>query len=147
MSPSEPLITFVRTPAEIDRERLEAFARSLVERVTGRKPFACRITGDAELHRLNQNYLGHDYATDVLSFPAGQDDFVGDLAISRQRAGAQAREFGHDIHQEIEILMLHGVLHLTGLDHENDDGRMRRVETRWRKEFGLPTGLIERSSL
>jgi probable rRNA maturation factor len=146
MSTSDPLITFIRTPAEIDRERLETFARSLVERVTGSKPFACRITGDAELRRLNQNYLGHDYVTDVLSFPAGQDDFAGDIAISRQRASAQAREFGHDVHQEIEILMLHGVLHLAGLDHETDGGHMRRVETQWRKKFGLPTGLIERSS-
>ena len=146
MSPSDPLITFIRTPAEIDRERLEAFARSLVSRVTGGKPFACRITGDAELRRLNQNYLGHDYATDVLSFPAGQDDFAGDLAISRQRAEAQAREFGHDVHEEIEILMLHGTLHLIGLDHESDGGRMKRTETRWRKAFGLPAGLIERSS-
>ncbi len=145
MSSSDPLITFIRTPSEVDRERLEAFARKLVSRVTGGRPFACRITGDAELRRLNNSYLGHDYATDVLSFPAGQDDFAGDLAISRQRAEAQAREFGHDVHQELEILMLHGVLHLIGLDHDADNGHMQRTEARWRKTFGLPAGLIERS--
>ncbi len=145
MSLADPLVTFIRTPAEVDRERLEAFARELMNRVTGGKPFACRITGDAELRRLNNSYLGHDYATDVLSFPAGQDDFAGDLAISRQRAEVQAREFGHDLHQEIKILMLHGVLHLIGLDHEADGGHMSRTEIKWRKTFGLPAGLIERS--
>jgi probable rRNA maturation factor len=141
----EPLVTFVRAPAEIDRGRLEQFARTLRQRVARGKGFACRITGDAELRRLNQAFLGHDYATDVLSFPCQDDDFLGDLAISRQRAAEQARRFGHDVHQEIEVLMLHGLLHLTGLDHETDDGRMARAEARWRRQLGLPGGLIERA--
>lgn len=141
----DPLVAFVRTPADIDRGRIEQFARTLRERVAGGKAFACRITGDAELRRLNRSYLGHDYATDVLSFPCREGDFMGDLAISRQRAAVQARRFGHDFEQEIEILMLHGLLHLTGLDHEKDDGRMARAEARWRRQLGLPGGLIERS--
>ena len=141
----DPLVAFVRTPEEFDRARLEEFARTLRKRVARGKTFACRITGDAELRRLNQSYLGHDYATDVLSFPCREGDFLGDLAISRQRAAAQARRFGHDVHCEIEVLMLHGVLHLTGLDHETDGGEMARVEARWRRQLGLPGGLIERS--
>ncbi len=64
--------------------------------------------------------------------------------ISADRAREQAREFGHSIHNEICILMLHGVLHLAGMDHERDGGAMARAEARWRKMFGLPTGLIER---
>jgi probable rRNA maturation factor len=70
--------------------------------------------------------------------------YLGDLAISWQRARAQAREFGHSTEAEIQVLMLHGLLHLMGLDHETDDGRMSRTERRWRRALGLPAGLIER---
>jgi probable rRNA maturation factor len=61
------------------------------------------------------------------------------------RARAQAREFGHTTEDEVRILMLHGVLHLLGHDHEKDSGRMARLEKRWRRELGLPNGLIERA--
>ena len=67
------------------------------------------------------------------------------MAISVQRAAEQAARHGHDTYTEICILMLHGVLHLLGHDHESDGGRMRRLETRWRKVLNLPTGLIERT--
>jgi probable rRNA maturation factor len=70
--------------------------------------------------------------------------FLGDIAISLGRARAQAREFGHTIEQEVRILMLHGVLHLMGHDHESDSGAMARAEKRWRAKLGLPNGLIER---
>jgi probable rRNA maturation factor len=70
--------------------------------------------------------------------------FLGDVAISLGRARAQAREFGHSIEQEVQILMLHGVLHLCGHDHEADSGAMARAEKRWRAKLGLPNGLIER---
>jgi probable rRNA maturation factor len=69
---------------------------------------------------------------------------LGDIAISLGRARAQAREFGHTIEQEVQILMLHGVLHLMGHDHETDSGAMARAEKRWRAKLGLPNGLIER---
>jgi probable rRNA maturation factor len=71
---------------------------------------------------------------------------VGDLAISLPHARTQAKEFGHSVMEEIQVLMLHGMLHLVGMDHETDGGAMRRAETRWRKHFGLPAGLIARAS-
>ena len=71
---------------------------------------------------------------------------LGDIAISLQRARAQAARYGHAIEKEIRILMLHGVLHLIGHDHESDSGRMARAEKRWRRALGLPGGLIERVS-
>jgi probable rRNA maturation factor len=69
---------------------------------------------------------------------------IGDIAISIQRARAQAREHHHAFEVEIRILMLHGVLHLLGMDHESDSGQMKRAEMRWRRRLGLPVGLIER---
>jgi probable rRNA maturation factor len=73
------------------------------------------------------------------------EESLGELAISAPRAKTQAAEFGHPIETEIEILMLHGTLHLLGHDHETDKGAMRRLETRWREKLGLPAGLIERT--
>jgi probable rRNA maturation factor len=127
---------------------MERFARRLQVEVAQGRPFDCLITGDAELRRLNREFLGQDYATDVLSFPGPRPPapgpVSGDIAISFARARAQARDFGHDTGQEIQILMLHGLLHLLGMDHATDGGRMARAEKRWRARLGLATGLIER---
>jgi probable rRNA maturation factor len=120
----------------------------LASEVTGGRPFTCLITGDLEMQRLNRDFRKQDHATDVLSFPSRQTlGFLGDIAISFEHAQRQAAEYGHGIGQEIEILMLHGVLHLLGMDHENDGGRMARAEKKWRAAFGLPNGLIGRSRL
>ena len=71
---------------------------------------------------------------------------AGDLAISRHAAARQARQFGHSLDTELRILILHGLLHLAGHDHECDHGRMRRLEDRLRRRLGLPTALIARNS-
>ncbi len=142
---SDPLLTFRRKPANLDLAALDAFAEALRERVAKRKEFHCLVTGDAELQRLNREFRGKDYATDVLSFP-GEDGYLGDIAISLGRARAQAKAFGHSVEDELRVLMLHGVLHLTGLDHETDAGEMDRAERRWRKKLGLASGLIERTA-
>ena len=144
-SPDGSTVTFRRTPPDFRRRRVERFARRLEREVAKGRAFDCLITGDADLRRLNREFRGLDYATDVLSFPsAAPAPHLGDLAISLGRARAQAREFGHGIEQEVEILMLHGLLHLLGHDHETDSGQMARAEKRWRARLGLANGLIER---
>ncbi|MBA3973440.1 MAG: rRNA maturation RNase YbeY [Candidatus Solibacter sp.] len=144
---SDPLLLFRRAPKGLDRARLRAFAQTLRDRVSHGLPFCAMLTGDSAVHDLNRHFLGIDSPTDVLSFPARDtSDSLGDIAISWQRARAQAAAFGHPIETEIEILLLHGLLHLLGHDHETGNGRMRRLETRWRKALGLPPGLIERAN-
>jgi probable rRNA maturation factor len=149
---------FRRAPADLRRGAVERFARKLQAEVTKGRSFACLIAGDAELRRLNREFRGKDYATDVLSFPAApscravtvlalgraRERCLGDIAISLPRARCQAREYGHKPEQEIQILMLHGVLHLLDMNHETDGGQMARAEKRWRARLGLPNGLIER---
>jgi probable rRNA maturation factor len=147
MPPSDKLIVYRRASAGFARAPIERFARRLREEVAGGRGFECLITDDRELQRLNNQFLGHDYPTDVLSFPdSGESDraFLGSMAISTVRAAEQARRYGHSVTEEIKILMLHGVLHLLGMDHESDRGRMRRAEAAWRKALELPAGLIER---
>jgi probable rRNA maturation factor len=142
-SPEGSTVTFRRPITDASAGALQRFARRLQRDVAKGGRFDCLVTGDAELRKLNFQFRGKDYATDVLSFP-GDAGHLGDLAISAVRARAQARQFGHTTEDEIRILMLHGVLHLLGMDHESDSGRMARAERRWRRELGLPNGLIER---
>lgn len=143
-SPDGSTVIFRRAAADVRPRALSAFARKLQSEVAKGRSFDCLITGDAELRKLNREWRGKDYATDVLSFPSGTADGLGDLAISVARARAQAREFGHSTEDEVRILMLHGVLHLLGMDHETDRGQMARAEKRWQRALGLANGLIER---
>ena len=161
MSPdgsSGAALLFRAVPAQFrfslaDRRALKEGAATLAARVGSGRGFTCLLTNDDELRDLNRRFLGHDYATDVLSFPSadaadGQlaDEHLGELAISVERAAAQAAEFGHSLVEEIQTLMLHGVLHLMGMDHESDDGEMAIAEREWRKQLALPSTLIARAS-
>ena len=104
------------------------------------------LVSDRRVRALNRRYRGLDYATDVLSFPAGANGrhrpdpaaFLGDIVIARGVARRQARAAGHGEQTEVRLLALHGLLHLLGYDHERDDGRMERVERRLRRAAGLP---------
>ena len=110
------------------------------------------LTTDACLRKLNRQFRGKNKATDVLSFPAespfpgtAAEKIAGDLAISMPTARRQAVEQGHSLSAEIKVLILHGLLHLSGYDHEADKGKMARRELLLRARLGLPQGLIERA--
>lgn len=148
MSDPDSSLIFHSGRRGIGRRGLRQFALELSRVVAGGKQFTCVITSDAELRRLNRQFRGQDTPTDVLSFPsAAGDGFLGDLAISADRAAEQAADLGHSLDDEVRILMLHGLLHLLGMDHENDRGRMARAEAAWRRKLGIPAGLIERARL
>jgi probable rRNA maturation factor len=137
-------ILFRKSLSKEQRAALREFAEVLADRVLAGRQFGCLFTDDAHLRQLNRDFLGQDKPTDVLSFPSGEAEHLGEMAISLERASEQAAGYGHDILEELKVLMLHGVLHLKGMDHEKDKGQMRRAEAKWRKELGLPGGLIER---
>jgi len=110
------------------------------------------LTTDAAIRKLNRRFRGRNEATDVLSFPAegplpgsSAEEIAGDLAISVPAALRQAAEQGHSLSTEIKVLILHGLLHLAGADHEADAGQMARRERLLRGRLGLPQGLIERA--
>jgi probable rRNA maturation factor len=138
MSPGDSTLLFRHSSRRVRRRELRAFLSGLAPRIARDRTVTCLITTDVELRRLNQRFRGKDYATDVLSFPPEE------IAISLDRAAEQAAEHRHSLDAELRILMLHGLLHLSGMDHEADSGEMRRAEARWRKRLGLPLGLIER---
>jgi probable rRNA maturation factor len=146
MSSDDNPLVFGSFRQRVARRRLRAFAQKLLGAVARGRAFSCLITADKELQRLNREFRGKDYPTDVLSFPSFDRSTLGDIAISIDRAAEQARRFQHPLEDEIGILMLHGLLHLMGLDHETDRGQMARVEARWRKKLGLPGSLIQRAA-
>jgi len=106
------------------------------------------LTSNRQMRILNRSFRGKDQPTDVLSFPASEvvsAKFAGDLAISVDIARSNARALGHSTEDEIRVLILHGLLHLAGYDHEDDDGQMVRKESRLRTKLGLPSALIART--
>jgi probable rRNA maturation factor len=146
MSSDDDIPLLFSPPVRMRKGALRNFLVELTQRVTRGRGIACLITSDVELRRMNKQYRRKDRATDVLSFPSTEGNgFAGDLAISIDRARAQAAEQRHSLENELRILMLHGALHLAGMDHEKDGGEMARAEMRWRRKLGLPEGLIERS--
>jgi probable rRNA maturation factor len=100
------------------------------------------IASNTRLRDLNRRFRHKNKPTDVLSFPRPSG---GDIAISAQIALDNAHHYGHSLADELKILVLHGMLHLAGFDHESDNGRMARAEARLRSQLKLPASLIDRS--
>ena len=106
------------------------------------------LTSDAELQRLNRIFRRKNKPTDILSFPTLPElssAHAGDLAISLDTAAAQAAAQGHSLPTELRVLLLHGLLHLAGHDHETDSGEMAAREQALRRELRLPFSLTERA--
>ena len=129
---------------------LDRFLREAQSAVKLRGQVTVLLTTDLAIRRLNRQFRGKNKTTDVLSFPAitpGPIKVAGDLAISIPIARRQAVERGHSLATEIKILMLHGLLHLAGYDHETDKGEMASREQKLRAKLRLSHGLIERTNL
>jgi probable rRNA maturation factor len=144
----EPAVVLkVPRAARPRRRELAHFLRKAIDATGLAGEVSVLLTGDAAIRALNRKYRHKDKATDVLSFPAVEtpEDVAGDLVISLETALMQAEERGHPLEMEIRLLLLHGLLHLAGYDHEADKGTMHRRETRLRRELGLTAGLIERA--
>lgn len=106
------------------------------------------VTSSREMRVLNQRFRGKAYPTDVLSFPPPSfvEGYAGDIAVSLDIASRNARSLGHSVADEVRILVLHGILHLAGYDHEDDGGEMASREARLRRQLRLPAALIERAT-
>jgi probable rRNA maturation factor len=128
--------------AEVSPKALERFVAVVRReaRLTG--DVNVLLTNDRKMRELNRRFRRKDKTTDVLSFPAPDG---GDIAISVPMAKQNARTLGHEVVDELKILILHGVLHLKGHDHERDNGSMARLEQRLRRKLALPVSLTERA--
>jgi probable rRNA maturation factor len=133
---------------------LEEFLETIVGEIgLGPECVAVRLIGDGEVARLNEKYRKKKGPTDVLSFPVEADStkpgtlrqqvrrargkFLGDIAIAPRVARRNAKALGRALPEELKVLILHGVLHLLGYDHETDRGEMERIEMRLRRKLGI----------
>ena len=138
----------------VSARALEQFAAAAQRAAGVRGAVDVLITNSAQMRQLNRRFRGKNTTTDVLSFPFSHRgaeaqskslaNFAGDLAISAGIAAQNARRMGHGTSDELKVLILHGMLHLAGHDHERDTGQMARKEARLRRALGLPISLIER---
>lgn len=122
-----------RFPAVRPRVLRWWLAELLDELAPSADSFAVRFVGDRTMRTLNRDFRGQEKTTDVLSFPGGmlpEGHHLGDVVISVPQAKRQAEAKGHPVDQELRILLLHGVLHCLGHDHERDRGEMDRLESR-----------------
>lgn len=133
------LQALIRAVASEARERLaEDRLPEAVQRGREVDSFCVRFVDDDEMTSLNERFRGKVATTDVLSFPGGIDaegNHLGDVAISVPQAIRQGEAFGSDLVRELQRLLLHGVLHCFGYDHENDDGQMEDFERSLRARF------------
>jgi probable rRNA maturation factor len=112
---------------------LRGAARAALRHQAAPRPAALslRVTTDGALQALHRDFLGQDHPTDVLSFPSGEMDpetgrlYLGDIALSYPRASAQAHQGGHPVRAELQLLIVHGVLHLLGHDHATEQQKRR----------------------
>ena len=125
---------------KIDIKAWETFAARAAGAI-GKSDSSATIAfvSDKTIRQLNRQFRGVDKATDVLSFPADDEDEsnLGDIAISVDTAARQAKENGLTFDEEVAQLILHGLLHLSGYDHETDNGEMNRLELRMRRKLGI----------
>jgi probable rRNA maturation factor len=149
----------------IIRKAIRGVSRWVLVRFAHRARLAAGLPGrvnivlvsSSTIRKLNRSFRGKDQATDVLAFPtlplmrpgsgaveAHASRLAGEIVISSELAADNARRYGHDTTQELKVLILHGMLHLAGYDHEHDQGKMARKEERVRRELGLTDGLIRR---
>ena len=124
--------------AKLDTNAWTTFAESALEAIgNGGSSATIAFVSDRNIRKLNQRFRGVDKATDVLSFPADEPDNLGDVAVSVETATRQAKENGLSFEDEIAQLILHGLLHLSGYDHETDNGEMNRLELRLRRKLHI----------
>ena len=135
---SDPTEIVLQNPnryPEVRGRRLRSWLAGLVATVASEaRSLGVRFCGDRQMRRVNREFRSHNETTDVLSFP-GEEGHLGDILISVPAAQRQAAAAGHTLERELKTLLLHGVLHCLGYDHETDEGEMDRLERRLRRTW------------
>jgi probable rRNA maturation factor len=147
-TPKRYVVIFQKRVAGLTELSLDRFLARARRAIGLKGTVSVFVTSGAEMKSLNRRFRGKDKPTDVLSFPSDPEagsQLAGEIAISSEIASKNARLLGHAPAEEIKILVLHGLLHLRGFDHETDNGEMARREQMMRVKLRLPSGLIERS--
>ena len=153
LSPRKRVIIFQKRVARLSEPTLQAFLLRAKKAVKLKGTVNLLLTSSTAMRSLNRQFRAKDVPTDVLSFPSPSLSpnqparTAGDIAISVEIAAQNATKLGHSTAEEVKILVLHGILHLAGFDHERDNGQMAHKEATLRRTMGLPVALIERDKI
>jgi probable rRNA maturation factor len=145
------LVIFRKRTLGVSETTIARFVERARRLIGMRESVNVLVTSSAHIKSLNRKFRRLDEPTDVLSFPTlqvgvlGVKPTAGDVVISAEIARENANRLGHSLEHEVKILVLHGILHLAGFDHEHDAGQMARKESRLRRQLNLETALIERT--
>jgi len=141
---TQPIVVNLQRKVKVQSDDFRAFVKACesIDEAAG-KTFSIAFISDRRMRELNKFFRGKDITTDVLSFPHEPDEFdvdktnLGDIVISAEQAQRQAKENGLTLDNEIKQLILHGILHLCGYDHETDNGEMNARELELRDKLGI----------
>ena len=141
---TQPIVVNLQRKVKVQSDDFRSFVKACdsIDEAAG-KTFSIAFISDRRMKELNQFFRGKDTTTDVLSFPHEPDEFdsdktnLGDIVISAEQAQRQAKENGLTLDDEIKQLILHGILHLCGYDHETDNGEMNAREIELRDKLGI----------
>jgi probable rRNA maturation factor len=128
---------------KIEVQDFQAFTEKAIGHLAVGKTATIAFVSDKKMSQLNRDFRGKNSTTDVLSFPFEADEFdtddtfLGDIIISLEQAERQAIENNLTLELEVKQLILHGILHLLGYDHETDNGEMNDLELKWREKLGV----------
>jgi len=141
---TQPIVVNLQRKVKVQSNDFRSFVKACesIDEAAG-KTFSIAFISDRRMRELNKFFRGKDTTTDVLSFPHEPDEFdvdktnLGDIVISAEQAQRQAKENGLTLDNEIKQLILHGILHLCGYDHETDNGEMNARELELRDKLGI----------
>ena len=140
------MVIFKKKIAGLSTVSLERFVLRARKAVRLKTTVDVLVTSNSEMRTLNTRFRSKSQPTDVLSFPTADTVILaGEIAISAEIAIDNARRLGHSAQKEVKVLVLHGILHLAGYDHERDNGKMARKEAILRRTLKLPSSLTERA--
>ncbi len=146
------LVTFRKRTVGLSESTIARFVERVRRLIDMRERVNVLVTSSTHVRSLNRRFRGLDKPTDVLSFPSLRagglelEPVAGEVAISADIARENANRLGHSFENEVKILVLHGILHLAGFDHDHDAGQMARKESRLRRQLNLEAALIERTA-
>lgn len=124
-----------RSVPRFSRRDIESFAQSVLRALRSKHDLSIAFVDDAQMRKLNRNYRDKNMTTDVLTFELDQS--FGEIVISLDQAKRQAVDERHSLATEVRYLIVHGIIHAHGYDHETDDGEMNALELKVRSRVGL----------
>lgn len=126
-----------KTKIKIKKSKLIKLVKDLSKELKFKEDLTVMLCGDKFCRKLNNKFLKRDNITDVISFPLNEKNYLGDILINLRQVKRQAKKYNVSFNEELKKILIHGILHLLGFDHEKDSGEMKKLENKYQSKFQL----------